>query len=203
MKNHFDQACASVEALDPRVRRTRKLLQDALRALVHERPFSTITVQDIADRATVNRATFYAHYLDKYDLIASIFKTDLHITIEQRMANHMALTSENLVVFAVAIFDFLGEIYASCPKTANDFQETIGTTLQEELYEIMFGWLSRSGNYAHLFPKGSKETLATVLVGSIYGGAYRWSRSSPRLPAAEVCREIVSILVVGENSARK
>jgi AcrR family transcriptional regulator len=47
--------------MDPRVRRTRKLLQDALRSLLFERRFSRISVQDIAERATVNRATFYAH----------------------------------------------------------------------------------------------------------------------------------------------
>lgn len=54
---------------DLRVRRTRKLIQQAMVELVVEKGFSTITVQDIADRAMVNRSTFYRHYLDKYDLL--------------------------------------------------------------------------------------------------------------------------------------
>jgi AcrR family transcriptional regulator len=54
---------------DLRVRRTRKLIQRALVELTVEKGFSTITVQDIADRAMVNRSTFYRHYLDKYDLL--------------------------------------------------------------------------------------------------------------------------------------
>jgi AcrR family transcriptional regulator len=56
--------------VDPRVRRTRRLLQEAVFALATEREFSAITVQDITRRAEVNRATFYLHYRDKEDLVA-------------------------------------------------------------------------------------------------------------------------------------
>jgi AcrR family transcriptional regulator len=58
-----------LENKDLRVRRTRKLIQQALMELTVEKGFSTITVQDIADRAMANRSTFYRHYLDKYDLL--------------------------------------------------------------------------------------------------------------------------------------
>jgi len=62
------------EQSDPRVLRTHKLLQDALIELTAEYGFDTITVGDIANRATVNRATFYRHYQDKYDLTEQIFQ---------------------------------------------------------------------------------------------------------------------------------
>lgn len=55
---------------DPRVRRTRRLLREAVLALAAERDFSAITVRDITRRAEVNRATFYLHYRDKDDLVA-------------------------------------------------------------------------------------------------------------------------------------
>ena len=56
---------------DARVRRTRDALGDALVALMHEKPFDTITVQDVLDRAKVGRSTFYSHYSDKDDLLMS------------------------------------------------------------------------------------------------------------------------------------
>lgn len=56
---------------DARVRRTRDALGDALVALMQEKPFDTITVQDVLDRAHVGRSTFYAHYSDKDDLLMS------------------------------------------------------------------------------------------------------------------------------------
>jgi AcrR family transcriptional regulator len=59
------------EKVDRRVRRTRDLLGDALVALMQEKPFDGITVQDVLDRAGVGRSTFYAHYKDKEDLFLS------------------------------------------------------------------------------------------------------------------------------------
>jgi len=56
---------------DARVRRTRDALGDALVALMQEKPFETITVQDVLDRANVGRSTFYSHYSDKHDLLMS------------------------------------------------------------------------------------------------------------------------------------
>jgi AcrR family transcriptional regulator len=54
---------------DLRVRRTHKLLWDALMAELAERSFEEITVKDICDRAMVHRTTFYKHYDDKYALL--------------------------------------------------------------------------------------------------------------------------------------
>ena len=55
---------------DLRVLRTRKALTQAMIDLTIEHGFAALTVQDIVDRALVNRATFYRHYLDKQDLLA-------------------------------------------------------------------------------------------------------------------------------------
>src|SRR4051812_29698071 len=70
--------------MDPRVLRTRRLLQDALLALARQKAFSEITVADVTDRATVNRSTFYQHYpdtdtllADALDMQASQFGVDL------------------------------------------------------------------------------------------------------------------------------
>ena len=62
---------ASKKKTDARVRRTRDALGDALVALMQEKPFETITVQDVLDRARVGRSTFYSHYSDKDDLLMS------------------------------------------------------------------------------------------------------------------------------------
>ena len=57
--------------MDARVRRTRDALGDALVELMQEKPFDSITVQDVLDRAQVGRSTFYSHYSDKDDLLMS------------------------------------------------------------------------------------------------------------------------------------
>ena len=68
---------------DLRVRRTRKLLIQALIDLTIEKGFAAITVQDLAERAMINRATFYRHYLDKYDLLDQYMNQVYELTAAQ------------------------------------------------------------------------------------------------------------------------
>jgi len=56
---------------DRRVRRTRRQLREALVQLVSEKGYDHVTVQDLIDRADLSRATFYAHFRDKDDLLLS------------------------------------------------------------------------------------------------------------------------------------
>lgn len=58
-----------MEKQDLRIRRTYKLLRNALIELIQEKPFDKISVTDICDRAMVHRATFYSHFEDKYRLL--------------------------------------------------------------------------------------------------------------------------------------
>jgi AcrR family transcriptional regulator len=69
--NEHLHLAALTKKTDARVRRTRDALGDALVALMQEKPFDTITVQDVLDRANVSRSTFYMHYSDKDDLLMS------------------------------------------------------------------------------------------------------------------------------------
>lgn len=60
---------------DRRVSRSRRLLQDALVALIVEQGYEAVTVQDVLDRADVGRATFYAHFANLEALLLSVFET--------------------------------------------------------------------------------------------------------------------------------
>jgi AcrR family transcriptional regulator len=57
---------------DRRSLRTRHLINNAMLELLFEQRYETITVQDILDRADIGRSTFYTHYYDKEDVLASI-----------------------------------------------------------------------------------------------------------------------------------
>jgi AcrR family transcriptional regulator len=59
----------SKKNVDLRVRKTRKLLQNALMTLTIQKGFESVTVRDICEHAMVNRTTFYRHYADKFDLL--------------------------------------------------------------------------------------------------------------------------------------
>lgn len=190
-----ENGCKVAQHPDPRVQRTRKLLEDSFSALMTQKSFSALSVQDIADHATVNRATFYAHYTSKQDIATKVIRHNLRRTLLQCFDERPALTAENLVQIAVALFDFLKTMHGNCPESATELAGTVGPTLQTELYDIMEHWVTTENAYLRLFPGCSKATVATVLSWSLYGGALRWVHSSPRQPAAQVCQEIVAILL--------
>lgn len=64
--------------MDLRVYRTQKLIKEAFISLIDRKGFESITIQDIADEALINRATFYLHYQDKFDLLEQISNTYLN-----------------------------------------------------------------------------------------------------------------------------
>ena len=95
--------------VDRRVQRTRQLLQDALMALILEKGYDKITVQNIIDRANIGRSTFYAHYLDKEDLLESGLEK-LRKELGQHLAGEDAVEgSEWLLLPSLALFRHTGE----------------------------------------------------------------------------------------------
>jgi AcrR family transcriptional regulator len=70
---------------DRRVRRTRRIIGEAFVALILEKGYARITVQDILDRADVGRSTFYAHYRDKEGLLTAAFE-DLRAELRADLA---------------------------------------------------------------------------------------------------------------------
>jgi AcrR family transcriptional regulator len=80
--------------MDRRVRRTREVLQKALLDLIHERGYDAITIQDIVDRASVGRTTFYLHYSSKDDLFMSCHEA---IVSEFHFGPHYPLSRDELL----------------------------------------------------------------------------------------------------------
>ena len=76
------------EQTDLRIRRTQKFVQEAIIELITEKGFDAVTVGDIAERAMINRATFYRHYQDKYDLVAKIFEEATQHLVENMPPFH-------------------------------------------------------------------------------------------------------------------
>jgi AcrR family transcriptional regulator len=68
---------------DRRSQRTRQLVLSATLDLLFERRYDEITVQDILDRANIGRSTFYTHYFDKQDVLASIVEQQIELLSQQ------------------------------------------------------------------------------------------------------------------------
>lgn len=89
---------------DRRIRRTKKLLRQALAELMNEKEFKDITVKEITERADLNRGTFYFHYTDTYDLKDQIEDELIHVlrqnleTYQPTESNHSIRMIANAVL---------------------------------------------------------------------------------------------------------
>ena len=183
-------SCGEDPKLDPRVRRTRALLQDALRALLREKRFARISVAEIAERAMVNRNTFYAHYNDKFALLESILRTDFRRQLHGRFEERPAFTRANFAKVAEVIIRFWGEVAARCPRT----EDATHPALQEEIREMLEGWLPRDGQNGPFAP-GTRDTAVTVMSWSLFGAAQDWSRGKRDRRPEDLAQELARMLV--------
>src|SRR5579859_3178862 len=95
--------------LDPRVKRTRQLLQNAFLELLRDNSLEGISIQDITERATINRTTFYAHFPDKYALMDSIVREQFQRAIAERLPPKPGWNWHCLQALVRAIFGLLGD----------------------------------------------------------------------------------------------
>ncbi|WP_172193670.1 MULTISPECIES: TetR/AcrR family transcriptional regulator [Saccharibacillus] len=86
---------------DPRVLRTRQLLKDALIELMQEMDVDKITVNRIAERATINRVTFYLHYKDIHDMLETMadeMAQDVERVMTRTIEQHRNGTNETMLL---------------------------------------------------------------------------------------------------------
>jgi AcrR family transcriptional regulator len=178
---------------DPRVKRTRQLIFQAFHELAREKDFLSISVQDIAERATLNRATFYSHFEDKFDLLDNI--------IREKFRAHLAKTvategdTKTLDALCVAVFGFIGEACSRCAPD-REFYSLCEKAMHDVLDAFLVDWLEQRspGGKAQRAPI---EATALVMTSAILGAGMRWSQDKEREPAEALARQVVAVLTSG------
>ena len=166
------------EKLDPRVKRTRNLILRAFASLLAEKGFETISVHDVTDKAEINRATFYAHFQDKYALLDYSIGQMFRQEIEKRTLNACHYTPDNLRNLILAVCDFLAGMHSECAQPHQQFESLTEGTIKNILFELLSHWLKQTGT------KISTDIPATVATWAIYGLASHYSHLKKR-PALE------------------
>jgi len=180
--------------LDPRVKRSRKLLQQALIELMAEKNFRAISVRDIAARATLNRVTFYAHFPDKHALLEYTIRDMIQARLRSELPEGSSFSLENLATLLLTVCEFVSEMDRNCPRPHGQMEPLMEKQIKAELYEIVRSWL------IDLPLDGSRhqatsEQAAMISSWGIYGAAVQWSQQKQPEPAADFVPRILPLIL--------
>src|SRR5260221_11315263 len=176
--------------VDLRVRRTRLMLQKAFVELIATKPFQSVTIQDIADRAMVNRATFYDHFTDKYALIEYSLRDWFRQLLDSNLPADSTLSTTTVQLLILSVYEFLKQMTgAACSASAVDKHNqnlpSLETQVTMLIREVLVTWLEKDG-------AASPDLTATITSWAIYGAAYYWTQQPRMESAAEFIPHVLS-----------
>jgi AcrR family transcriptional regulator len=159
---------------DPRVIRTRGLLEGAFMEVVSEKGFQSVSVQDITDKAGVNRATFYAHFPDKYALLDHSIRMQFRQELEKRTLNVCTFSIENLRALIITVCEFVSTASSHCNPPSQQFESLMETQVKAQVQELVQNWIEK------LETNIEPGLAATAASWAIYGLALQWSRDKSK-----------------------
>lgn len=175
---------------DPRIRRTREQLQQALDILLQKKEFDRISVQDLADEAGVNRATFYDHYPDKFALLECKVASDFNALLAQRGVCFDGTCTGALRSIVLGVCDFMALTQGAACQRQRQMAPHLETAMVAVVRQMLLEGLKR-----HEVGGGvSAEMRAATLSWAILGAAKEWVRT-PERPTSEAIADTVVGLI--------
>jgi len=172
--------------VDPRILRSRRMLQDALRKLLHEKDFEAISVQEIADEATLNRATFYLHYPDKTALLRAMTECRFRALIAKR-GLEFSNCDGALRAIALGVCDYLADT-TGCPS------RLLQLPLESTIIQVVEGMFLEGSSHHTEVPRENAALLSATAAWAVFGAARKWLQTPNRVPAELMAEQIEAMV---------
>src|SRR5271168_3427598 len=175
-----------VETTDPRIVRSRRMLMEALVRLLNQKEFDDISIQEIANEATLNRATFYLHYPDKNALLQAMTAARFRDLIARRGLSFTNCDGA-LRAIALGVCDYLAET-TGCPG------QLAKMPLEGSIIPVVEGMFQQGAGNHPAKAGVDPELVATSAAWAIFGAARRWYQTPDRISAEEMAGKIEAMV---------
>src|ERR1700720_753525 len=180
------QPGSPAENTDPRVLRSRQMLMESLLRLLTRKEFDNISIQEIADEATLNRATFYLHYPDKNALLQAMTPPRFRDLIARRGLSFSNCDGA-LRAIALGVCDYLAET-TGCPT------QLAKMPLEGSIIPVVEGMFLEGAAHHETAPGVDSALLATTAAWAVFGAARRWYQTPDGIPAEEMAAKIEAMV---------
>ena len=180
---------------DFRITKTKNALIEAFTALILEKKFENITVNELCDRAEVRRATFYKHFTDKFDFLMFVIKMhrekfDKNIWMREKPD----VTMDYYIQYVDA---FLSNLERESNLIDSILKSNISHTIIQMLVEQNF--LDTKDKIDESLAEGleismSSETAAALITGGLALAITRWLTSENRIPKDELVKDVAKAI---------
>ena len=151
----------TAETTDPRIRRSRNMLMEALAKLLTQKNFDDISIQEIAAEATLNRATFYLHYPGKDALLQAMTDVRFRHLMERRGISFTDCDGA-LRAIALGVCDYLAET-TSCPG------QLARVPHEGSIIPVVEGMFMEGLAHHEIAPGADAALLATTAAWAVFG----------------------------------
>ena len=178
-----------------RMQHTRQLLQHAFIEVAHEKGMAATTVRDIAQRADINRGTFYLHFEDKYALMQEIIHEHFQHLLTRTLSPAPRWDRYNLRQFIQAVLEDFERKYRHLFRS-QEVAPLIERATCEALARLLLLWLKQdqSGGTRELVPL---ETIARIMSWTLFEAAVQWSQETTTVSSEQLARDIVLVMTEG------
>ena len=156
--------------------------------LLKNKEFDEISVQDIADAATINRATFYDHYTDKFSLLECMVGSRFHDLLAERDLQFDGTCQLALKAIVMALCDYLARMQG--PDCERQLAPHMETAIIAVVRRTLLDGLQRHPREDAIAP----EMVAATASWAIYGGVKEWVRTPDRCPAEEIAQTVMVLV---------
>jgi len=179
---------------DPRVKRTRQLMLQSFMDLVEQKKnIYSISVRDIAAHATVNRATFYAHFEDKYAFLACWMSDKFRKVAEMRLPAYALTGMNDLQTLIHVTFEFMARLRQYTSPGDIQFEPMFEIAIQKEIENLLLRWLREREGLQAPATEGMIKTTAEVISWGMFGSAMQWSRNPGQRTSEEMTRDVLAV----------
>ena len=156
---------------------------------MQSKSFDEISVQDITEAATLNRATFYDHYTDKFALLDAMVAGGFHELLHQRDLHYTTSCPGALSAIILATCDFLTWVHSTggCDRQTA-FQPLMDAAIAAAIRRMLLEGLERA-------QRPDAEMVATAASWAICGAVRQWSSNPEHPPADRVLPRLVALIL--------
>lgn len=188
-----------INSNDPRVKRTRELIINAFIAVLSKKGFDSITINDITDAATINRATFYSHFTDKYDLLDTIVVEKFTEIFSKKIQGELSFNEQVIRILILCTNDYFELMLDICKCGLSSILLLVGNTIIDKLESIIYELLKKDRELSEI--EHEKIKLLGVMIGtSIYNAIYKWKINKMQVSLEVLEKQILSFVFTGAGT---